>query len=82
MSYTDPMFLPTKKVLTQKRLTDTKRNFDVAPSSKNTLEQLIEIAKGSATDRVVLKRRKNDPEVAKPNFSICSKTICFDVFLC
>ena len=81
--YLDPMFVPTKKSALPKRDLQILREIsDVAPSSKKYLEQLIEIAKGSATDRVVLKRRKNDPEVAKPNFSICSKTICFDVFLC
>ena len=81
--YLDPMFLPTKKSALPKRDLQILREIsDVAPSSKKYLEQLIEIAKDSATDRVVLKRRKNDPEAAKPNFSICSKTICFDVFRC
>ncbi len=81
--YLDPMFLPAKKSALPKRDLQILREIsDVAPSSKKFLEQLIEISKGSARDRVVLKRRKNDPEVAKPNFSICSKTICFDVFLC
>ena len=81
--YLDPMFLPTKKSALPKRDLQILREIsDVAPSSKKYLEQLIEIAKDSATDRVVLKRRKNDPEVARPNFSIRSKTICFDVFLC
>ena len=80
--YLDPMFLPAKKSALPKRDLQILREIsDVAPSSKKFLEQLIEIAKGSARDRVVLKRRKNDPEVAKPNFSICSKAICFDVFL-
>ena len=77
------LFLPAKKSALPKRDLQILREIsDVAPSSKKFLEQLIEIAKGSARDRVVLKRRKNDPEVAKPNFSICSKTICFDIFLC
>ena len=81
--YLDPMFVPAKKSALPKRDLQILREIsDVAPSSKEFLEQLIEIAKGSARDRVVLKRRKNDPEVAKPNFSICSKTICFDVYLC
>ena len=81
--YLDPMFPPTKKSALPKRDLQILREVsDAAPSSKKYLEQLIEIAKDSATDRVVLKRRKNDPEVAKPNFSICSKTIRFDVFLC
>ena len=81
--YLDPMFLPTTKSALPKRDLQILREIsDVAPSSKKYLEQLVEIAKDSATDRVVLKRRKNDPEVAKPNFSIRSKTICFDVFRC
>ena len=81
--YLDPMFLSTKKSALPKRDLQILREIsDVAPSSKEYLVQLIEIARDSATDRVVLKRRKNDPEAAKPNFSICSKTICFDVFRC
>ena len=58
MSYTwIRCFFLQKKVLYPKRDLQILREIsDVAPSSKKYLEQLIEIAKGSARDRVVLKK--------------------------
>lgn len=79
--YLDPMFPIRNKKALPNRGMQHLRALDVSePYSEAGVTNLIELARGCALDRVVLKRRLRDPQIGKPNFSLKGRTVRFDVY--
>lgn len=77
--YVDPMFPPRRKTaLPNKRM--QYLNALLGNSDVEDLTEFIYQARGIATDRVVLKRRLQDPAIVAPDWQILGKTIRYDVF--
>lgn len=78
--YIDPMFPPRRKTaLPNKRM----QYLNALLGNSDTVVDIadfIDRAKHVAVERVVLKRRRQDPEVVVPDWQILGRTIRYDVF--
>lgn len=76
--YLDPMFpARSKRALPAKRMQWLAR---VAEPDARPLESWLDAAVVSAMGRVVLKRRRKDPMVRKPDWQILGRSVRFDVY--
>ncbi len=76
--YLDPMFPPsTKSALPNQGLQHLRQ---LVTSTGPEVEAWLAAALPRARDRVVVKRRRKDPVLAKPTFQISGKTVRFDVY--
>ena len=81
--YLDPMFAPRRKNALPGRGLQHLRELTSAEGAQNTLAlpELIDLARGCALSRVVVKRRLKDPQEPQSAFQIKGKSIRFDVYL-
>ena len=81
--YLDPMFAPRRKNALPSRGLQHLRELTSKESENGTvpLPKLIELARASALNRVVVKRRLKDPQEPESAFQIKGKSIRFDVYL-
>ncbi|MBV1906091.1 MAG: class I SAM-dependent methyltransferase [Pseudomonadales bacterium] len=81
--YLDPMFPGrNKKALPNRRAQLLARLLPFAENNQSelSLANVIAMARRFAVKRVVLKRRRTDPEVLKPDWKVVGRTIRYDVY--
>ena len=77
--YLDPMFYQSrKKALPSLELQHLRTLFAGIPAD---IPEALKIARKSARERVVVKRKIKDPQIDAPNFSISGKMVRFDVYM-
>ena len=77
--YLDPMFPARSKTALPKLAMQHLRAL-AQTTSPAGLDALLEQARETAIERVVLKRRAKDPVAGKPSFSLRGRTVRFDVY--
>ena len=78
--YLDPMFPNRrKKALPNKRMQYLSALFGEAEPFDS---RLLELARQQARSRVVLKRRRKDPEMDSPDWSLKGRSVRYDVYRC
>lgn len=76
--YLDPMFPPRgKTALPNKRV---RYLAELVGREQESLTELVTQARRCARRRVVLKRRRLDPELGSPTFALCGRVVRFDVY--
>lgn len=76
--YLDPMFPDRRKgALPGKRMQWLAR---LSAPDPRPLTQWLDVARRLAGERVVLKRRRTDPPVARPDWQIVGRSVRYDVF--
>lgn len=76
--YLDPMFPDERKSALPGKAMQYLR--ELLPAPAEDAAELVAAACRTATDRVVLKRRRRDPIVGEPSWQIKGSTIRFDVY--
>lgn len=76
--YLDPMFPEHRKTALPGKAMQYLR--ELLPAEQQPVNQLVESARRAATDRVVLKRRRSDPILGKPDWQISGPTVRYDVY--
>ena len=77
--YLDPMFYQSrKKALPSLELQHLRTLFSDIQAD---IPEALKIARKSARERVVVKRKIKDPKIETPNFSISGKMVRFDVYM-
>ena len=77
--YLDPMFYQAKKkALPSLELQHLRVLFS---DVQVDIPEVLEVARRNARERVVVKRKTKDPQIATPNFSIKGKLVRFDVYI-
>ena len=77
--YLDPMFYQSrKKALPSLELQHLRTLFSDIQAD---IPEALKIARKSARERVVVKRKVKDPQIETPNFSISGKMVRFDVYM-
>jgi 16S rRNA (guanine1516-N2)-methyltransferase len=79
--YLDPMFAPrSKRALPGKRMQYLAALLGRTDTEAATVAELVQLARACAGSHVVLKRRRKDPVVARPDWHVLGRTIRYDVY--
>ncbi len=78
--YLDPMFSERRKQVLPNKRAQVLAALQLPVPGPAALQALLDQARALATERVVLKRRRQDPVLAHPDWQIQGRAVRFDVY--